>query len=357
MLPFVRLVVALGQAVACGTTAYALQTTPIAYYPFDEATGSTTASDYYDNYDAIWQGVEPATFAPGFLGGAWAGTGNSGDYFTTPVIDALNGMNSYSISMWVKPTAGDSFSRQGLFLTRDASIVAGSTTASEFYGVSLREDYGIDSRVHGTPIDSPPSTVPIDTWTHIASVFDNDFATQTLYVNGELSNSEAVINEINILSAGQWLIGSDSCCNGREFNGILDDLALFDSALTPGEISYIYSNGIFGFPVIGFDPPLPIPGDVDEDGDVDAVELNNDLLSDFDIIVSNFLKPTDSRRQGDLNRNGRVDLPDFREWKNNYDPEPLGASAVSVPEPSTAGLTCLSLLIFLRPRCTFSQRR
>ncbi|WP_146585987.1 glycoside hydrolase family 88 protein [Posidoniimonas polymericola] len=86
-----------------------------------------------------------------------------------------------------------------------------------------------------------------------------------------------------------------------------------------------------------------VPGDVDGDGFVDAIDL--------DIIAANFRQPG-GLASGDLSGDFVVDLADFRIWKQHY-AGPVGYAwpAANVPEPSAATIACLLVAAALRRRC------
>lgn len=97
--------------------------------------------------------------------------------------------------------------------------------------------------------------------------------------------------------------------------------------------------------------PELIPGDVDGDGDVDAFETDNDMVSDLDIITANFRRTAATRSTGDLTGDRVVDLSDFRVWKSYYSGELTSEAytGLPIPEPSGASLAMLlSLLALLR---------
>lgn len=87
------------------------------------------------------------------------------------------------------------------------------------------------------------------------------------------------------------------------------------------------------------------PGDVDGNGSAD--------INDFNTIRANFNTVVVNRSDGDLNRDGFVDLLDFGEWKDNAN---VGSGAnfyallIGVPEPMTFVLLVASLLLGLGGR-------
>ena len=106
------------------------------------------------------------------------------------------------------------------------------------------------------------------------------------------------------------------------------------------------------WPVISF-TIAQLPGDVDGDGDVDLYETDNDMISDFDIIKTNWLETNATFGQtlaisdGDLDLNGEVGVSDFREWKDAFNgPPELVAQAFAslgvVPEPSSIALALVT---------------
>jgi hypothetical protein len=114
-----------------------------------------------------------------------------------------------------------------------------------------------------------------------------------------------------------------------------------------GFVSTFSQYGTVNFNFIEVGVP-PIPGDVDNDGDVDYIESNNDMISDFDTIRGNFSTAVAGRPQGDLNGDGVVDLFDFGEWKDNFPFPGSGTSAeagAQVPEPIGPALLAVTLAL------------
>jgi hypothetical protein len=81
-------------------------------------------------------------------------------------------------------------------------------------------------------------------------------------------------------------------------------------------------------------------------GDVDG---NNDVdINDFNTIRMNFNTVVANRSDGDLNRDGFVDMLDFGEWKDNANVgtgTDFYALLTGVPEPTSITLLAMSLLV------------
>lgn len=95
--------------------------------------------------------------------------------------------------------------------------------------------------------------IPLNTWTHLAGVFDGTAHTLTVYINGvpATPDSSLVLSPLvsgPFLNSEPVLIGAgDLGSNLRDFfDGRVDEVELFDRALTQAEVLSIYNAGEFG---------------------------------------------------------------------------------------------------------------
>ncbi len=80
-------------------------------------------------------------------------------------------------------------------------------------------------------------------WWYVTMVHDGE--KDLIYVNGELANSKPVTGLLN--STGRTLgIGGNPVEGGQYFNGALDELKIYNKALTADEIAQLYATGTSG---------------------------------------------------------------------------------------------------------------
>lgn len=303
----------------------------INHWDFNEGSGTTAA--------------DSAGGAAGVIDGAtWAtDTGNRQNYLE---FDGSNDRVDPSLSFPTITTADASS------WTFWVNVNSGQTTANGIIIGNRRDGAGSDigpgtrnflkitprgrfNFHQGGGKDTNFGAFPAEEWTHFA--FSRDGDQLLLYVDGvEVNGGVATtINTLATEATGAVLpfyMGGEPGQGGSEhFAGGLDDVRLYDHALTPQEV---------------LDSMLPIllgdPGDVNGDTFVNT----DDLL----IIRNNYFNtvtgtPEERFSAGDMNGDTIVDFRDYRIWKDNYVP-PAGAASALVPEPTCLGLAVLGGCMF-----------
>lgn len=319
----------------------------VALYRFDEGSGSTAEDS------AVLEGAQTATqnqgaigWAPGLIGGAIDLNGASS---LITLSDALtNGVDAFTLSAWVKLPTPPTTGYKGIFLIKNPAntwglAVKGVSNAPVF---EFRYDAPAEGAGSSTGKNGPAGTVATDQWQHIAMTWTADRSFRDFYIDGvDVGNAgtSGVRDDYNGGLSGWTLnIGDESCCSGRELLGQLDEIAVWETALSASEISSIYTNGLQG---IGLAAPIPPPaGDANDDGFVDA--------ADFEIVRSNFGRDgvtegvTLERIDGDLVNDNTIDFDDYGDWKQALKGPVAGAAALNylVPEPSALLLVTVSFI-------------
>jgi hypothetical protein len=195
----------------------------MAAYNFNEGNLGTAydASGHGNNGTvgtAIWTGT-------GKYGGALSFNGID-SMVTVPDSGSINFTNGFTLEAWVNPVAAGNWS----------TVIFKEQTGGMLY--SLYSNNGTNKPVGQLYLNNAeqnaPGTaaVPLFAWTHLASTWDG--STLKLYVNGTLVGSKAISGTLPA-TTNPLRIGSNTIWN-EPFNGQIDEVRLYNRALTPGEI-------------------------------------------------------------------------------------------------------------------------
>jgi hypothetical protein len=207
----------------------------VSHWKFDEGTGST-ASDSWGSSDGAITG---ASWVNGLIGGALDFDG-SGDYVNVGNDDSLEidiTNSNVTISAWVYPKTLDNY--EPVFVVDDYD--------GAYYGYMLMITpngkvwltYGDGTGVDSNNIRTKTGTTSLQTnmWYHVVGVI-RGATDMSIFINGLDDGGEYSGN------GGEVSYSSASASIGRvrfgtldnEFNGSLDDVMVFDRALTEGEV-------------------------------------------------------------------------------------------------------------------------
>jgi hypothetical protein len=215
---------------------------PLAYWRFDEHAGATTAHDASGHgNDATYQGGVTLG-APGALGGD-PDTAASFDG-VTGFVDAGNrfqfaGQTPFSVEAWVLP--GPETSYVGVMSRNDA--VGGPP--SEGYLLFLAPDGGPFGfqRLEGEQVSTAVTTASPSTsaFTHLVATFDG--VEMSVYADGELQGAQTA--SFSIAGAvADFVVGAEAGGSSNYFAGTLDEVAVYDHALTSDRVRAHYLAGL-----------------------------------------------------------------------------------------------------------------
>lgn len=219
---------------------------PIAYWRLEGNDWPAIRNEMSDRFQLQVDGVIGRTGRPQSEAIEFGVTDRGGDIVCSDVLDASIG-DSYSLEMWIKPShyhVGAMVSLVGTPMTPSGIIPHGMLLELGGSGKIPRAVHhpGRIRFLHRSPAsdDSQLGTSCYSTdaytlrrWQHVVAVKDGD--AMRLYVNGKLVGEGEDRNELP--SGLRLLIGRlYPSRNIRPFIGQLDELALYDRALTPEEI-------------------------------------------------------------------------------------------------------------------------
>ena len=224
----------------CAATFVGFSYSAVSATPTTDVTTGLVAYWNFNNASAIGQSTTGGTpliaqngaqhTANGKFGGGLLLNGNSQMLSSaTGTIDNLPiGNSSYTQSVWFKPAAlGDKgFIGWGNYNWGDHQV-----NALRMFG----GNGGFRHYWWGNDLDSDVS-LSIGTWYHVASTFDG--TTRKLYLNGALLVSDSPGGRHNV-TAENFAIGRTCDWCNEFFNGVLDDVAIYNVALSASSIAVL----------------------------------------------------------------------------------------------------------------------
>ena len=231
------LVAVLGLLVLCGSAWAVDGSGLIAHWTLDEGDGTTAYDSAGDNDGTL---VNGPTWTTGQIDGALSFDGDDGVYIegSSGTSSPLNIYNSdITISSWVRIGTG-------------GTIVA---RAKPYY-ITYRLGIGSDSKAYinvyrrgaGHTVIRSDEILDRDTWYHIVGVFDRSSDRGYIYVNGILEADDSM-PDAPAGNDGLTKIGCRNNVNDMPFNGVIDDVRIYDRALADDQIQQLYLEGLSSY--------------------------------------------------------------------------------------------------------------
>jgi hypothetical protein len=201
----------------------------VAYWSFDEGSGNIA-------YDSSGNGNHGTIYGAKWTNGK-SGTGLSfdgvDDYVFVSDSDSLDISKAITLMAWVFPRARQAVSdRDGIVIKGSAyylTITPSGYVAVHFYGLA-NPGYHVGTIV-----------VPLKQWSLIATTYDSTTGKIRIYVNNAL-DKEISTSGIISTTAYQLAIGSEWKGDSRFFNGLIDEVRIYNRALSEEEIRYHYNH-------------------------------------------------------------------------------------------------------------------
>jgi len=206
----------------------------IALWTFDKGNGKEAIDITGHGHDGTFD--LGATVGPGKFGSSAQLDGVKGQVIIVKDDDALNVTKELSIVAWVKWNKGGVVHGE----LRQWPMMVNKVHINEAYLLFLDtgdapnpDKPSIAFRMKGPGTVYSKVTVKDDTWYHAAGTYDGKAI--KIYINGDLSNELAATGAIATTS-DVLTIGADKGGIGNRFDGTIDEVGLFNRALTPDEV-------------------------------------------------------------------------------------------------------------------------
>jgi autotransporter-associated beta strand protein len=249
-----------------GYQAHVLADSPVGYWRLNEAPfvappppvavnagslGATANGAYFAGSKNVSGGPSPSS---GFLGfgatNSSLGLATANGHVGTPY--NLNALTSYTVMGWVKRGALKS-TRGGYFGQNDKLEFGDAGGGTQ-----------IEAWTGGSGSLYAPYAAPDDQWTFITYVADG--STNRLYVDGV--EAVAVAGGVGGTSAFNFNVGGGGIFNGTGdyFLGEIDEVAVFDKAVTPGRVKQLFDAALGNVApgLVNTFPSISPPGEIPE---------------------------------------------------------------------------------------------
>jgi RHS repeat-associated protein len=233
-----------GSAVSSTGALTVISSNLIAWWPFDEGTGTVARDSSCSGHDGtlIWG----PTWVTGVLSNALSfQKGGYGYVLVTSEVSAVTG--TFTVASWVLPILDD-WGNHHVVLQSDNEIYK-SAFRYELNNMCTRLYVYIGNG--STPVASPavdfPYSCATGPWYHIACVVTP--TNYTIYVNGAVvgSGSYAATNPLLVDVNHPISIGADIAHTGEyTFDGSIDDVRVYNLALAASEVAALYNVDTIG---------------------------------------------------------------------------------------------------------------
>lgn len=230
---------------------------PVGYWNFDDAIGSTTLLDRsgQDNDGTIRAQMR---FTTGKYGGGMYFNGSANNTATTGVFledNTYDSLTQGTVSVWFKPddlAAGDDF--QTIFGVAEQGAIANNLLAVSFFENTNEIEYYVGDASGGCNITATFPVTNTTSWNHLVAATNS--SGNVFYLNGVRqspsysagsSSSTCFFDDVSEnttnYTIGCYSNGAGSCSATALYEGVVDELKVFNYALTQSQAAYEYNRG------------------------------------------------------------------------------------------------------------------
>ena len=212
-----------------GTGASSLSSGQVAYWKFDEDTGTSLSDATGNGNNGTWQGTLGSQWTTGKINSAGNFNASSQRYVDVSANSALTPTN-ITVSAWINLS---NISTEQMI----ASDYVSNNTGWYMEVFQSKLNVGLNGNVQlqgGITLSS-------STWAHV--VFTYDGATLKLYVNGALDSSKTTAAGISNTAHDMYIGAYTGNVNSDKLTGAIDEVGVWNRVLSAGEVTALYNSG------------------------------------------------------------------------------------------------------------------
>lgn len=213
----------------------------VAHWPLDDPAGTggiDSVMEVANGYNGTPTADAPEVFLPDF--GYDGAFGTSAEFYQTtidvPYDEALN-PESFTFAAWAQPYISDA-GYYSLVTSRQDGVTGGYI----IYNNNGLWNFWTGYEGGGWDTLSDGPAVEVGEWQHVAISYDADTSTKSIYFNGELYWDQEGLYDPNP-SRDLHIGGGGDAGTQYQFDGAIDDAALWNVALDEDSIAAIVANG------------------------------------------------------------------------------------------------------------------
>ena len=245
----------------------------VAWYRFDGDASDSSGNNLHGTE------VGDPTYDAGVFGQAISLDGD-GDYVDCGLAPEFDITDFITFTYWIKVAAFD----------RDWNTVI-SRGDDSWRSSRAGTNNFMEAAVGGTSGNYTYGVTPVDDgeWHHIGWVYDGTM--NYLYLDGEVDATEENSGQITVSSYPLY-IGDNSQATGRFWNGLIDDVMIYNRALTQEEVQRIMQSSAGAYPQAS--GPNPADGALHEDTWVNISWRAGDFAVSHDVYISDNFDDVDN---------------------------------------------------------------
>jgi unsaturated rhamnogalacturonyl hydrolase len=213
----------------------------VANWPCNDNSGTTVLDESEFGNNALMMNMDESAWQAGAVGAALRFDGID-DYITVPHNEVFNfSINSFTISFWIKQTVQDKAMR---YIIKGTHTDPGTGRRYEvFHHQNNVVRFSIDDNAVKTVAEASNTNFVTGDWVHVVAIRDTDEDVIELYANKELQIS-VEDNTGDISQSEALLFGVSPDEENTNYEGLLDEIKLYNYAINDSMINTLYNEGI-----------------------------------------------------------------------------------------------------------------